>query len=362
MEINERRNEVEISNSKIKEIDTNLHEVLNSVCKIIYKNSYGTGFLIKLYKQEKELFCLMTNEHVITKEMIEKKEIISIKYNYEKKWLQIKLDSNTRFILFNKEMDITIIEIKDKIKEKYFLLPNIDNNMDYINKEIYIVQFPEGKHLSYSDGKVKDIINNEIIYDASTKRGSSGSPILLKNSTEVIGIHKQGNKSREENYGSLIYPILQLLNNNDDDFEDNGKLFYENGDFYIGQILNGLRHGKGILYYKNGDIKYDGYFVKDKYEGTGKFFWKDGNFYDGQWLNGHKHGKGIEYYKNGKIKYDGDFVNDRAEGNGEYIWEDGNSYIGQWLNGLKHGKGILFDKNGEIEYEGNFVNGQRNGK
>ena len=79
--------------------------------------------------------------------------------------------------------------------------------------------------------------------------------------------------------------------------------------------MNGLRHGKGILYYKNGDIKYDGYFVKDKYEGTGKFFWKDGNFYDGQWLNGHK-----------------------------------------------HGKGILFDKNGEIEYEGNFVNGQRNGK
>ena len=120
MEINERRNEVEISNSKIKEIDTNLHEVLNSVCKIIYNNNYGTGFLIKLYKQEKELFCLMTNEHVITKEMIEKKETINIKYNYEKKWIKIKLDENKRFILYNKEVDITIIEINDKIREKYF--------------------------------------------------------------------------------------------------------------------------------------------------------------------------------------------------------------------------------------------------
>jgi len=388
MKINERQNEVEIKNSNIKEIDINLHEVLKSVCKIIYKNNYGTGFLIKLFKENKELFCLMTNEHVITKEMIESKEIINIKYNYEKKWIQIKLDSKSRFILYNKEMDITIIDVKDKIKEKYFLLPNINNNKDYINKEIYIVQYPEGKNLSFSEGKIKDIVNNELLYDASTKRGSSGSPILLKNTTEVIGIHKHGCISREENYGSLIHPILQLLNNNEKLYEndknflrkkendikngdgnliknklvENDTIFYENGEYYIGQSLNGLRYGKGILFYKDGKIKYDGYFVNDKYEGKGKFIWEDGNYYDGQWLNGHKHGKGIEYYKNGSIKYDGDFANDKAEGNGKYIWEDGNSYIGQWMNGLKHGKGILFYKSGEIEYDGNFVYGKREGK
>ena len=159
MEINERQNEVEIKSSEIKEIDIHLHEVLKSVCKIIYKNKYGTGFFIKLYKEEKELFCLMTNEHVITKEMIESKEIINIKYNYEKKWIKIKLDSESRFILYNKEVDITIIEIKDKIREKYFLLPNISSNIDYINKEIYIVQYPEGKNLSYSEGKILMIMN-----------------------------------------------------------------------------------------------------------------------------------------------------------------------------------------------------------
>ena len=44
-------------------------------------------------------------------------------------------------------MDFTIVEMiaDDKIKDKYFLLPNI-NNIDYINKDIYIVQFPEGKN------------------------------------------------------------------------------------------------------------------------------------------------------------------------------------------------------------------------
>ena len=80
----ERKNEVETKNSEIKKIDLNLHEVLKSICKIIYQNQFGTGFFIKLYKKDKELLCLMTNEHVIKKEMIESKEIIDVKYNYEK--------------------------------------------------------------------------------------------------------------------------------------------------------------------------------------------------------------------------------------------------------------------------------------
>ena len=128
-------------------------------------------------------------------------------------------------------MDFTIIEMKadDKIKDKYFLLPNI-NNLDYKNKEIYIVQFPEGKNLSHSDGKIKDIIDFELIYDASTKSGSSGSPILLKNTTEVIGIHKQGSNKKKENYGTLICSIIQSLN---DDKSDKKKIIEENNSNYI---------------------------------------------------------------------------------------------------------------------------------
>ena len=90
-----------------------------------------------------------------------------------KKWIKIKLDEKERYILYNKEMDITIIEIisKDNIKDKYFLIPNI-NNIDYINKDIYIVQYPGGNELSYLEGKIKDINNYDLIYDASTKSGS----------------------------------------------------------------------------------------------------------------------------------------------------------------------------------------------
>ena len=79
-------------------------------------------------------------------------------------------------------------------------------------------------------------------------------------------------------------------------------------------------------------------------------------------MNDHKHGKGILYYKNGTIKYDGDFVNGRKEGNGKYIYEDGNYYIGEWLNNRKNGRGILYKSDGNIIYTGVFINDNHNSK
>ena len=58
----------------------------------------------------------------------------------------------------------------------------------------------------------------------------------------------------------------------------------------------------------NGNIKYEGNFVNDKYEGIGKYIYENGEYYVGQLLNDNKHGKGTEFYKNGNIKYDGYFV------------------------------------------------------
>ena len=74
----ERMNEVEIKNNPIYEVDISLTKVIKSVCKIKYENKVGTGLLIKLYKDEKEFKCLMTNEHIIIQEMIESNKIIDI--------------------------------------------------------------------------------------------------------------------------------------------------------------------------------------------------------------------------------------------------------------------------------------------
>ena len=355
MEEKERIEEIEIRTSQIKEIDVCLHEVSKSICKIRYDSCCATGFLLKLYIEERELYCLMTNQHVITKQIIEEKKFIIIKYDFGKKWIKIKLDSEKRYIKYNREFDISLVEIisEDGIKPKYFLLPNLDD-INYIKQDIYVPQYPHGKNLSYSEGKIKTINDYELAYDASTELGSSGSPIFLKNTTLIIGIHKQGNKYRKENYGTLINSIIKYLNTKETK--------YENGEYYIGEKLNNLKHGKGFMLYKNDEIKYYGDYINDKRAGKGKFYWENGSYYIGEWANDLKHGKGKLFYKNGNIQYEGDFIAGKFNGNGTYTWEDGEYYIGQFYNGLKYGKGIVYTKKGEVIYDGDFVDDKYEGK
>ena len=148
-----RRNEILIKDSTMYPIDSYLYDVCPSICKINFSNTTGTGFFIKLYKNDKPLFSLMTNEHIITKDMIEKNEKIEVYYNNQKKRIKISLNKNERFIqsFIDIDIDCTIVEIlnKDNVNEDYFLLPDIDykdyNYNELKNKNIYIVQFPLGK-------------------------------------------------------------------------------------------------------------------------------------------------------------------------------------------------------------------------
>ena len=288
----ERINENIIVNSQIFKIDKCLYKVCKSVCKIRISNSVGSGFLIKLYRENNPFYCLMTNEHVITKKMIELKEKIDIYYDNEEKMVEIELNENKRYIkdYLYLGIDVIIIEIieEDNIKEEYFLLPNreyINGYKEYENKKIYIPQYPGGGELSNSKGIIKSINDYEFSHLASTKAGSSGSPIFIEGTIKVIGIHKQGRKDNSENYGNFIGPIIESLKKNlkyekryydkdiyegelkNDKREGNGKYIWENGDYYIGEFLNGLFHGKGKLYYKDGNIKCEGNFVNGELEG-----------------------------------------------------------------------------------------------
>lgn len=67
--------------------------------------------------------------------------------------------------------------------------------------------------LKNSRSIIKKIENEEFIHLASTEHGSSGSPIFLKDSIKIIGIHKQGDKEQTENYADFISPIFNILKN-----------------------------------------------------------------------------------------------------------------------------------------------------
>jgi hypothetical protein len=153
--------------------------------------------------------------------MIDSKEIINVQYDCKIKSIDKKLDS--RFIKCYKYLgiDATVIEIleKDGVKEEFFLMPNYDYKKGYDqfkNKSIVIIQYPGGNDLSESEGIITE--TNQYIHGfthiSSTESGSSGGLIVLSENSEVLGIHKQGNLKKKENYGNFIDPIIDSLINN----------------------------------------------------------------------------------------------------------------------------------------------------
>jgi V8-like Glu-specific endopeptidase len=288
-----------MKDSDITEIDGCLYGVCKSICKIISSTKSGTGFLIKLYKGNEEFYCLMTNEHVIDKEMVKSNDKIKVFYDNQTKMIPIILNEKERFIRDYQYIciDLTVVEIldKDNINKDYFLLPDLEyvNGYEqYKDKEIYVTQFPKGGKLSFSRGKIKEIDNYsyEFSHIASTEHGSSGSPIFIKETTKVVGLHKAGAEDKTKNFGNFIGPIIKSLSN---DFKYDKKNYGEK--IYIGEFNNNKREGYGKYIYKNGE-----YFICE-------------------WLNDNMLNKRILCYKDGKIKYEGDFVNNIKEGKGKYI-------------------------------------------
>ena len=135
------------------------------------------------------------------------------------------------------------------------------------------------------------------------------------------------------------------------DFSFNN-FYNDKGEKYLGEMKNGLKVGKGILYYdkdnKNKREKYEGDFKNDKPDGKGILFWVDGSRYEGEWKNDKKEGKGKIIYSNGAW-YEGDWKNGKREGQGIYYWNNGDKYEGNWKNNLREGKGIYYYKDGKIE-------------
>ena len=304
-------------NNPIDDI-SNIMKVAKGTVKIELDNDKGvaSGFFLKLERNNKEFYCLMTNAHVITKKMITNQEKIKIKYDNETKEINLELNEKERiiFCFMGFGIDITIIEIipKDGIKDKtYFLNPNTDNNYEeFIGKNIQIIQFPDGKKLSKSEQKITERftkIDYMFYHNASTIEGSSGSPIILKDDDKVLGIHKGGIRGKKKNVGIFIGIILDV-------------------------IKEYKRNGEGKDYYEDGKIKYEGNFVDDEYDDEkGKFYDESGNKYEGKFTKGKKNGDFSIYDKEGELihknKYEDDKLIEKTDINNSGDNDDGNILI-----------------------------------
>nr|XP_020655180.1 radial spoke head 10 homolog B2-like isoform X1 [Pogona vitticeps]XP_020655181.1 radial spoke head 10 homolog B2-like isoform X1 [Pogona vitticeps] len=144
-----------------------------------------------------------------------------------------------------------------------------------------------------------------------------------------------------------------------------GTIYYntESSSWYEGDFVYNVKSGWGIRCYKSGDI-YEGQWERDMRHGEGRMRWLTTNQeYTGKWVNGIQHGFGTHTWYLKRIpgsqyplrnEYVGDFVNADRHGTGKFFFASGAMYDGEWVSNQKHGMGKLVFKNGRV-YEGEFI-------
>ena len=204
------KNEVYIGKAKAIKLKT-LNEIARAIVKIIitFKNEIfcGTGFFME-FPKNKIINCLISNEHIISEEIIDSRIPITIELENKKQYI-MKLDK--RFIKsFKSPIDITLIEVLDcDLFKKEVKFLKIDFNYlhgykEYIGKNVFILQHMKGDDTQCSIGKIIGTKNFEFEHNVDTDLGSSGSPVILIENLNVIGIHKGGSKNRKVNCGAFI--------------------------------------------------------------------------------------------------------------------------------------------------------------
>ena len=100
-----------------------------------------------------------------------------------------------------------------------------------------MLQYPDGRDLSFSNGKILSISKNQLLHNCSTHKGSSGSPIISRKSNfSVIGIHCDSHKEKQLNLSTSILSIIndikykcknQKINKNDEVYKPNNSIIAE---------------------------------------------------------------------------------------------------------------------------------------
>ena len=230
---------------KKKEL-SHLFQYEESMCKIRYhkiinnelKYVYGSGFFLVINIKDIPFNkCLITNNHVLNEDFFKTNKVIEIEYLNEIKIIQI----NKRRIFTNESLDFTCIEIFNNDNIKRFFLINkkiLKYNINiFLNKDIFILQYPQGEDISFSEGKIVSTHYEDFFtHNCSTLNGSSGSPIILREDSSVIGLHhsslteNENNKIIEYNLSTSFLSIVKYILKKTANYQNN-QIFIKQNNF-----------------------------------------------------------------------------------------------------------------------------------
>lgn len=162
-------------------------------------------------------------------------------------------------------------------------------------------------------------------------------------------------------YGVMEYANTTVYEGTWEDgkWEGSCKITWDSGCIYIGEAHEGLMDGVGYMIWPMGDYYY-GEWKKGNPNGAGtKYYLVDStaedvqhqyNIYTGDMVNGLKVGKGVMRYTFGDV-YDGDWENDVRSGQGTVYWQPGLEwikFIGTFKNDWIDGEGTMYYSDGRI--------------
>ncbi len=139
----------------------------------------------------------------------------------------------------------------------------------------------------------------------------------------------------------------------------NAERLSTDGVAYVGQVLDGKRHGLGVAELANGE-RQAGDFNDDRLNGLGTVRLADDTRYAGQWRDGQATGLGARE-KPGVERAEGGFSGGRFDGLGtrRTLAEPAIVQAGEFRNDLLEGPGV--EQVGAERYAGGFRNGRRHG-
>ena len=276
--------------------------------------------------------------------------------------LDIRENINIMNILTERNLNLDMKEEKNKLEFKYLRKRNYSNNN--ISEQISRKPSLRVKQSEISINTIYDVPNSFSIfnkrYNAKINENNDENKNSIhkryttefiksknldtENSIDLNFLNKEDNKSNSLIEKTINLTINPALENEQSTIKENSK----NTISERKNVTKILANGKYI-----GTINKEG-----KFDGKGIFYFKNGDIYEGDYKNGFREGYGTYKYANGE-KFEGDFIKGKAEGFGIVYYKNGYYYKGNWKNDLKEGKGEYYNPKTKTITYGVWSKGKR---
>ena len=276
--------------------------------------------------------------------------------------LDIRENINIMNILSERNLNLDMKEEKNKLEFKYLRKRNYSNNniSEQISRKpsLRVKQSEISINTIYDDPNSFSIFNKRYnakinenndenknsIHKRYTTEFIKSKNLDTENSIDLNFLNKEDNKSNSLIEKTINLTINPTLENEQSTIKENSK----NTISERKNVTKILANGKYI-----GTINKEG-----KFDGKGIFYFKNGDIYEGDYKNGFREGYGTYKYANGE-KFEGDFIKGKAEGFGIVYYKNGYYYKGNWKNDLKEGKGEYYNPKTKTITYGVWSKGKR---